>query len=198
MEYVVFGFIISLFMYSLFPAPSSTVILLPDEDGTVGEVSISNNTDTQIINTAYTSVQVTGADSSIAVEQMAQAQIQEKYKNTLSSKPDEVKNYILYFVSGSSNLTAESKLEIPRIITDIQSRKIYEAYIVGHTDTVGADDQNHQLGLKRANILKEILASQFSKQDHIQVTSHGEGSLLIPTADNVDEPKNRRVEIEIH
>jgi len=104
----------------------------------------------------------------------------------------------LYFISGSSNLTAESKLEIPRIIADIQSRKIYEAYIVGHTDTVGADDRNHQLGLERANILKEILASQFSKQDHIQVTSHGEGSLLIPTADNVDEPKNRRVEIEIH
>jgi outer membrane protein OmpA-like peptidoglycan-associated protein len=29
------------------------------------------------------------------------------------------------------------------------------------------------------------------------VTSHGEATLLVPTADNVNEPRNRRVDITV-
>jgi len=198
MEYVVFGFIISLFLASLAPEPKSTVILLPDEDGKVGEVSVKNQTDTQTINTAYTAVQVNDSNSAMKIQTLEQEQVQELYQSTLSAKPDRVSNYILYFVSGSSELTEESKLIIPDIISDISSRKIYEVYAVGHTDTVGTDEGNHKLGLERANILKGILEKEFSQKPNIQVTSHGEGSLLVPTADNVNKSENRRVEIEIH
>jgi outer membrane protein OmpA-like peptidoglycan-associated protein len=31
----------------------------------------------------------------------------------------------------------------------------------------------------------------------IVVTSHGEATLLVPTADNVNEPRNRRVDITV-
>ena len=31
----------------------------------------------------------------------------------------------------------------------------------------------------------------------LDVRSHGEGELLVPTADNVFEPKNRRVEVTV-
>jgi len=198
MDVISFGFIIALFFAELIPSPQSTVILLPDEDGNVGEVSITNNNDTQTITTAYAAVQAKGSDSKLALKTVDEKDIQERYQSTIAATPHQVTNYILYFESGSSVLTSTSVEKIPSILDDIRSRKVYEAYVVGHTDTVGSNDANHNLGLQRANIVKDIFKQQFSYQGEILVTSQGEGSLLIPTEDNIDEPKNRRVEIEIH
>lgn len=198
MDVVSFGFVIGLFIALILPAPKSTVILLPDEDGNVGEISISNNTETQTVNTAFAAIEVSGTDSKLAMKLVDADDIQERYKATLAAQPKMVTNYILYFESGTSVLTRDSETKIPAILDDINSRKVFEAYIVGHTDTVGSNDANHRLGMERADIVKKIMQEQYSYKGEIKVTSHGEGSLLIPTADNIDEPKNRRVEIEIH
>ena len=34
-------------------------------------------------------------------------------------------------------------------------------------------------------------------RDLIEVRSHGETELLVPTPDNTDEPRNRRVEVKV-
>lgn len=198
MEYVVIGVVFGLFLTLVTGEPKSTVILLPDDDGKVGEVLVSNQTGSQTINTAYTAIQVEGDQATIEVKSVSVELIEDQYQSILEAQPNQVTNYILYFKSGSSELTEASQQELPKIMDDIRSRKIYEAYVIGHTDTVGSFEQNHQLGLKRANLLKQLMEKGFPGTAEIQVNSHGEGNLLIPTADNVDEPKNRRVEIEIH
>lgn len=184
---------------SFFPAPKSTVILLPDDDGTVGEVFVSNQTGSQVINTAYTAVKVKDANTAPgAAVKVNEQQVRERYKASLDSRPDKVSNYILYFHSGSTQLTPESLQLIPQIITELKSRKIYELYIIGHTDTQGSKEQNHKLGLQRARSMQQVFTEQFFASEHVQLSSHGEGDLLITTADEVDEARNRRVEIEIH
>jgi len=189
------GILIGLFGYQ---DPQSSIILIPDADGTVGEVSVSNQSGEQIINTAFAAVQVMNESTLNVIDKVDEKQTLDTFQYALSAKPDEVKKYILYFISGSSDLTEESKLLIPQITKEIGKRKVYEAYIVGHTDTMGTSNSNYKLALKRANQVKEIINPELSSMDHIQVVSYGEGSLLVPTADNIDEPKNRRVEIEIH
>ena len=56
---------------------------------------------------------------------------------------------------------------------------------------------NVGLGLRRANVVRMRLIEAGVDASAINVTSHGEATLLVPTADDVSEPKNRRVEISV-
>ena len=45
--------------------------------------------------------------------------------------------------------------------------------------------------------LVAVLVSAGLSLGQIEVGSHGESNLLVPTADNVNEPRNRRVEVTV-
>ena len=68
--------------------------------------------------------------------------------------------------------------------------------IVGHTDTMGTRQQLGS-GMKRARTVRGCSSRRASTPRSIEVTSHGEADLLVKTADNVAEPRNRRVEITV-
>jgi len=66
-------------------------------------------------------------------------------------------------------------------------------FIAGHTDTVGASAYNLQLSRARA----QAIASWFRRRGlkiPIAFEGFGESALLVKTADEVDEPRNRRVD----
>ena len=65
------------------------------------------------------------------------------------------------------------------------------------TDTVGSKEYNYKLSLDRAKVLSDILIANGAVPSNITVTSHGEGNPLVKTADEVAEPRNRRVEVVI-
>lgn len=69
-------------------------------------------------------------------------------------------------------------------------------YVAGNTDTVGSKDHNRKLSLDRA----KAIAEYFRKKGlaiQIVYEGFGEEALTVPTADNVDEQKNRRVDYVI-
>jgi outer membrane protein OmpA-like peptidoglycan-associated protein len=68
---------------------------------------------------------------------------------------------------------------------------------VGHTDTTGSRASNFALGLKRAITVRNLLAQAGLDTPSIEATTLGETDLLILTADEVAEPRNRRVEIVV-
>ena len=72
-----------------------------------------------------------------------------------------------------------------------------ELSVVGHTDRVGAADANARLSLQRAQSTLDRLTEAGLKHKRVEVDSHGENNPLVPTADNVAEPRNRRVEVTI-
>jgi outer membrane protein OmpA-like peptidoglycan-associated protein len=75
--------------------------------------------------------------------------------------------------------------------------------ISGHTDTTGSEKHNSGLSTARADNAKAALEAALAKQGidparlGFTTTAHGETQLRVPTADEVDEPGNRRVEIEV-
>jgi outer membrane protein OmpA-like peptidoglycan-associated protein len=94
-------------------------------------------------------------------------------------------------------LTAESTALVPEVVTTVKQYAVPEVIVVGHTDTMGDAKTNLALGRKRARTVSDILVKAGLAPSMIEVTSHGEGDLLVKTADNSPEPRNRRVEITV-
>ncbi len=177
---------------------SDRVILIPDADGNVGEIIVSNQAGTQILDQPYMSVESKGNSRLDAPEQLDRDSVINNFKEVLASIPHPASRYILYFKTGTTELTDESRQMLDKISADVNSRQNYDVFIDGHTDTMGATERNYNLALERAQEVNLLFSEQLSKPEKVRVTSHGDGNLLINTADEVDEPRNRRVEILIH
>jgi len=177
---------------------SSTVVLIPDYNGQVGQLAVVTEGGQQILNEANQAVEVKDAKEAPGkVTKLSAEKIYSMFSEALDSRPSPPVTYILYFLSGSNELTDESQAALPEIFKTIQSRKSNDIVISGHTDTVGDKDYNYKLALERAQTAAQILVAHGANPDHITVTSHGKGNPLIKTADEVAEPKNRRVEVTI-
>jgi outer membrane protein OmpA-like peptidoglycan-associated protein len=91
----------------------------------------------------------------------------------------------------------ESLNQIPAILKRIKERTPVEIGVVGHTDTVGDKDYNYGLSLKRAKAVAALLAEKGVNPAILDITSHGKDNPLVPTGDQVYEPRNRRVEVTV-
>ena len=69
--------------------------------------------------------------------------------------------------------------------------------LTGHTDRSGSEQYNMALSLRRAEAVKANMIRQGIPANAIVVIGKGESQPLVPTADGVREPQNRRVEIVI-
>jgi outer membrane protein OmpA-like peptidoglycan-associated protein len=78
---------------------------------------------------------------------------------------------------------------------EIARRPGAEVDVTGHTDTVGSEEDNDSLSLKRAKEVLGILASEGINSSLMTAVGRGERELREPTADNVDSAFNRRVEV---
>lgn len=176
----------------------STVVLIPDPDGHVGKLEVSNQSGTQILDQANQSVAIKDKTTAPATPtKLSQSDIQADFSDVLDARPLPPERFILYFLPDSNQLTKESEALLPQIIHTIQKRPLDDIVISGHTDTVGSKEYNYRLSLERARTMFGILIANGAAPDRIKVTSHGEGNLLVKTTDNVAEPRNRRVEVVI-
>jgi prepilin-type N-terminal cleavage/methylation domain-containing protein len=69
--------------------------------------------------------------------------------------------------------------------------------VEGHTDSVGEDDFNFELSLRRAVTVRDALTDVGLGADRIEVIAHGEKSLLLRNALESERIKNRRVEFHL-
>ena len=174
------------------------VVLIPDPDGNVGKLVVANEGGQQVLSEANQSVKTTDRKvSPSAVTKLSDDKIRSTFAEALAARPVPPATYILYFLSDSKELTVESKALLPKIIQTIQERGSTDIVISGHTDKVGEREYNYTLSRDRAKAVYEILLVSGAVPANITVTSHGEGNPLIKTADNVSEPRNRRVEVVI-
>ena len=175
-------------------APKSYVTLLENTDGSVGAVTVNGAAGETVIAKANTGAKLDGSAESFAV---SQEQLQEDFGQALSARPELPDTYLLYFELTGMQLTSESQALIPKIKERIVQRKGVDVSIIGHSDTVGAEAMNAKLALKRAEFVKEMFDPKALNITEITLTSHGEKNLLVKTADEVKEPKNRRVEVTV-
>jgi len=184
-------------------APKNIFVLVPDPGGKVGQITIRNDTGQQTLTTAGAIVEVKNVQTAQQQRQpLTSHKIQTIFQDAIGTRPRSSLRHILYFEYKLSRLTESSKKNFTqianRIIVAVNDRNPCDIRVVGHTDTTGSDEYNTRLGLARARKIAQKLIELGILSDQIDVASHGEKDLFIPTSDNTLEPRNRRVEVIVH
>jgi len=174
------------------------IILMPDSDGSVGQVVVSNSAGSQTLSEAGQGIVVQDASTAPqAPSKIDEQKIEKIFGAALLAQPLPPTRFILYFKSDSTDLTKQSKKLVPDIFTAIQERDSSDISVVGHTDTKGSKAYNLKLSTQRAVAVAALIKTKGIAPAFIEVTSHGEGNPLIKTADNVSKRRNRRVEVTV-
>ena len=210
----------ALALFLLFPATKETVVVVPSADGHVGMVVVERGDDRIILNEAYATSRVT-SDGQIHLEKLEPKEVQSKvvasnsaegsqpslervaaslpmFHDAIAALPPRPVSFLLYFITGTDTLTDASKLELARMLEELRRREVADIVVIGHTDRVGNEQANDELSLARAERVKaEFVAQGIAPADHIRAAGRGEREPLVPTGNDVDEPLNRRVEINV-
>ncbi len=107
------------------------------------------------------------------------------------------KNFIVFFDFDKSNITSEGQKTVNDAAATAKAGNAAQVTLTGHTDRSGSEQYNLALSLRRAEAVKAALIKQGVPASLIVVIGKGESQPLVPTADGVREPQNRRVEIVI-
>lgn len=105
--------------------------------------------------------------------------------------------FVVHFAFGSAEIPAAGRAVIADAAHTILRTGVSHVRVVGHTDTVGSDRYNQGLSDRRAQAILRALLAADVPQGLVSTRGAGERELFIPTADNVREPYNRRVEISV-
>jgi outer membrane protein OmpA-like peptidoglycan-associated protein len=176
----------------------TTVVLMPDEDGNVGAVSVTTDMGSQKIDEAYSFATVEGAHSQPSdVSLMGRESVTEAYSGLLKAQPPKPKSFILHFLLDKTILTEESKALLPAVLEAIRERKPTEITIFGHADATGSEKHNIKLSAERAKVIANWLRKDDPTLDRIDVQFFGDKEPLIPTDSRIPEPRNRRAEVMI-
>lgn len=174
----------------------SLVVLLP-EDGTVsGEVMVTTPTGSQLLNQSWQAAEISGSGVAGPVV-MDEAAVQGMFGEVLAAMPRPPVHYLLFFQLDSTELVPDSRPILTEIVKAIVERAPADLSIVGHTDTVGADEYNYQLGLRRARAVSDLLISLGAAPNGVEISSSGKSALLVHTGDQTLEPRNRRAEVTV-
>ena len=112
-----------------------------------------------------------------------------------SPPPAQVTSYMVFYEWDRSDLSAQAMATLQQAAGTFKNGGQSRVTDVGYTDTSGPRDYNMALSLRRSNGVKTALVQQGVPTDAVVATGRGEDGLLVPTADGVREPQNRRVEI---
>jgi outer membrane protein OmpA-like peptidoglycan-associated protein len=175
-------------------APRSYVVLLPSQDGSVGQFVVRGQRGEQVLNQARYGSALDGGAPPFEVKP---DDLQRDFGAAMAARPELPVQFLLYFEVGGAELTAESKALLPRILEQAQSRKSVDMSVIGHSDTQGKAETNEALALERAKSVAAQLREMGLTDTVLAIESHGERNLLIPTPDETPEPRNRRVEITL-
>lgn len=174
--------------------PPSYLVLLPDADGAVGQVSMQTTQGRQTLRKPKEAADLVGGAGTFAV---TDAQLQRDFGAVMGARPALPERFRIYFSSGTSRLSPEALLTVSRVIQRSQQFSALEVLVIGHTDAAGRPEANYQLGLDRARQFAEILIAQGIRAVNIEVGSAGESQPVVFTADGTPEPRNRRIEITL-
>jgi iron complex outermembrane recepter protein len=104
-------------------------------------------------------------------------------------------SYLVFFDFNKSDLTPQAVSIVNQAAANAGPAKVTQLTVTGHTDTVGSDAYNMRLSRRRAESVAAQLEKDGIPSSEIEIVAKGKRDLLVPTADGVKEPQNRRVQI---
>lgn len=179
-------------------AKDNFIILSPSADGALGALEIATEKGSAVLDEAGKAIFIDDRKS-VPSEPTAvsRAETQALFQDALRVHPLMPQSFLLYFKYDSEQLSDGSQQLIPYILEAMQNRNSHDIAIIGHTDRQGEDAYNRILAMERIQVVYDILRAHNVKAEEMTIHYHGEGNLLIPTADDVAEPRNRRIEVMV-
>ena len=173
------------------------IVLLPDSDTkTTGAANVSNPLGAVDLAAERDAALVTPGSAPVLTKLSAD-EVNRIFGDALSALPPAPRRFTLLFRFESDELTEQSQALIPQVLAAVKEHAVQDVIVVGHTDTMGTQQANYALGLKRAMMVRNILVASGLDGATIDVTSVGELDPLVKTPDDTPEPRNRRVEIAV-
>jgi outer membrane protein OmpA-like peptidoglycan-associated protein len=177
--------------------PPDLVILLPDEKGNTGAIVVSGAGKERVLSKPWEAVNVPPGAPPEAPFLLAGDDARSAVGRAILALPLPPLRFTLNFNNDTSDFTKESKAEFRNLFAAVKERRPIEIVVDGHTDTVGSKEHNDRLSRRRAEAVAALLAAEGLDPAIVRISSHGESLLLVPTGDEVPEPRNRRVEVTV-
>ncbi len=173
------------------------IVLLPDDQGKTGAIIVSGAGGEKILSKPRQTVSVASGAAPGEPTIMSTEEVRSLVGPALEALPQPPLQFILYFKHDTAELTSQSRDDLKKVVRTIRERKPVDISVVGHTDTLGSKKYNYRLSLERAEAVAALLIENGTDPSIIDISSHGKDNPLIPTGDQVSEPRNRRVEVTV-
>lgn len=175
-------------------AQQALVVVFPDAEGHAGAVTLADGENEVLLDKPYAAAEVRSGKARVADVEPDDAR--KIFSDALAAQPILPAHFVLYFLPNSDRLTEDSEDRYREMLEDVRHRPVPEVEAIGHTDTVGTQELNQRLSMQRAVAVREQLKKD-GVTAPISVAGRGKLDPAVATADQVDEPRNRRVVITV-
>lgn len=172
----------------------SYVVLLANFDGSVGRILVEGRVAEHMLSQRNEAVLLDGAGQRFIV---SDEQVRRDFGAAMAALPLLPEQFVIRFDLGRVEMTAESRQTLQRVVDSMRARQAPDVSVVGHTDSLGSAESNEALSLKRAQWVADQLRKVAPADMILAIEAHGEGNPAVPTPDETNEPRNRRVEITV-
>ena len=156
------------------PRQALFAVLPNAEGGGVGAITVDDGKTVTALDQPYAAAESRADGTAPSAE--TQENIAVIFRSAIAAQPILPHHFRLYFILGSNELTPESMFAYSAVFDDIKQRPVYEIEVIGFRGTLVGDGLDRQA---------------------ISIAGRGKRDLLVPTADQTPEPRNRRVEITV-
>ena len=111
------------------------------------------------------------------------------------SAPAESSPVLVFFDWGKPDIGGDATGTLDALAAEFRAAPGRRLEVSGHSDRSGSAAGNRRSATRRAHAVAAYLAERGVPRSAMAITSFGEERPLIPTADGVREPQNRRVEV---
>ena len=124
------------------------------------------------------------------------ASLEDSLKPKMAMARPDALQFVVYLDFDKAELTTESQAIVAE--AEAAAKKLGgKVDVAGMTDTVGSDEHNDMLSELRAGAVAKALSAGGVSASKISTEAYGQRNLAVPTADGVNEPRNRRAVIVV-
>lgn len=195
---LLFALLASTLLAACSTPPATRVVLLPQADGKPSAVVVSTEDGEETLSQPFERATAKlGARGAPNVDIADPERVKKDNKTLFDLLPPPAQSFTVYFEAGGTVLTAASQAAMNEALAAALARSGGEIVVTGHTDTVGTLARNDSLSLIRAQEVRQLFLARDFPPSRIEAVGRGERELAVRTADEIAEPRNRRVTIEV-
>ena len=103
------------------------------------------------------------------------------------------------FAFDSDKLSDKAKRELNNFVQGVKSSNVTpnSITVVGHTDSIGSDQYNQGLSIRRANSVASYLSNQGMNRNIMNVAGRGESQPVASNSTKSGRAQNRRVDVRV-